>query len=635
MTELEKQIVEDAKKELFLAPLNSKEELRDWVYTFLDITLPFGNVSGINEDISSDIIYGSPGDAIWEAYNTYKQDLYKENPGYIWMANRDGGKTLAGSILNVLLICQFKAEIAHLAAVKKQAEKCIEYTTIFIRKLTPYINHVGRKVISDSKHKIQILNEDGTVSFIDVIVASLAGGNSQRAHVGSYDELDTLSKQGLIGYKEAQLIPTRKNEHGPMTVKYSTRKFSFGIFEKEIQNRHISHEKLVQWNVLDITEKCFDDRSLKSTGNINIRYTKKQLPALIKTQEEMDKVISQEKSEYRKIELYDGCLKCPLAATCQGRLTLRPDTDLAGAGSLFKTIDFTVGQFRKTDSEMAEAQLLCWKPTSAGLVYSRFSETLGDNIVSVAQAYEIVTGEIKEDITFDELVAKIKDLGIKVFAGVDFGFTHDSTIIIVAVLPDGNSLLLDTYGSPGLETHDFADIASNYQEKYGVWKWFLDQAAPSAIKTFRKKGMNCPDFKKDVMGGISAIRSQIITSTGVRKFKVVKTVENESSIKMLKEHHFLLDNAGNVTTTPDDDIGIADRADALRYIGQNVFDSKSGKMLISGDYVPIKTYDSSKGPISPNEVNKELMKQEITQRAGISTTSTGSTKKKGGLRWDF
>ena len=248
------ELEENLKKELFLKPISSVDEMREWIYLYLDIDLPFSNVSKYTEDNISDVIYASPGEAIWIAYNTYKEDLYKENPGYIWMGNRDGGKTLAGSILNVLLLCHFKAEIAHLAAVRKQAEKCIEYTNTFLRKVKPYLEHHGRKIIGDSKTKIQIQNEDGSISYIDVVIANLAGGNSQRSTVGSYDELDTLSKQGLQGYKESLLIPTRKNNKGPLKIKYSTRKFSFGVFEKEIQNRHTTGEKLVQWNILDIAE---------------------------------------------------------------------------------------------------------------------------------------------------------------------------------------------------------------------------------------------------------------------------------------------------------------------------------------------------------------------------------------------
>lgn len=548
------------------------------------------------------------------------------------MASRDGAKTISGSILNVLLITHFKAEIAHLAAVRKQAEKAIEYTNTFIRKVKPYLESAGRKIVSDSKSKIQILNEDNSISYIDVIIANLAGGNSQRATVGSYDELDTLSKQGFVGYKEAKLIPTRKNFHGPMTVKYSTRKFSFGIFEKEIENRETTKEKLVQWNILDITEKCRDERSLKSTGNIHERFVKKELPMKLYTAEDVEKDLETNKGDYKKIQLFDGCLKCPLAAVCQGKLSERPDRDKEGPGVLLKSIDFTIGQFRSTDPDMAEAQLLCWKPTTEGLVYPKFSSSEGDNVVTIAQAYELVTGEEKPDATFDELVLAIRSLDIKVYAGVDFGFTNHSVIVILALLANGISLILDTYSKPGLESHEFAEIAEGYQEKYGVYKWFCDQAAPATIKTFKKKGLRCPEFKKDVQDGINSIRSQIITTMGHRLLKVVKTQENENILTMFKEHHFLLDVAGNVSKNPDDEAGTADIADATRYLGQNLFSTKVGfKPIIAtqeepGHAVRVAAALSPDTHQVANTVNTELMKQEIANRATDTEIKQGGDK---------
>lgn len=614
--------IEAKKKEVFLKILQTPEDLKNWVDLFLGIEIPFGHVC---EESNS-----SPGEAIWEAYVTYRDDLYMQNPGYIWMASRDGVKTLAGSILNILLILHFKAEIAHLAAVKKQAEKCLEYTNIFVRKIKPYLEHHGRKIVSDSKSKIQIQNEDGSISFIDVIIANLAGGNSQRATVGSYDELDTLSKQGLVGYKEAQLIPTRKNERGPLSIKYSTRKFAFGIFEREIQEIGATGEQLKQWNIVDITEKCQNSRSKKDSGNVHIRYARKKLPLKIYQKEEIEALPLLEREEFQEIKLYDGCLSCPLASVCKGRLTERPESAKATRRSIYRSIDFTIGQFRKIkDPEMAEAQLLCWKPTTLGLVYPRFNPTIGENLINIPEAYELVTGEKKIDASMDDLVAALHKHEAKVYAGVDWGFTKNSVIIALAVLAGGSSIVLDTFASPGLETHDFADIAVTYGERYGIQKWFCDTANPSGIKTFKKKGLSCPEFKKDILGGISAVRGEIITTTGDRKLKVLNVETNRNTIlDMFKLHHFLLDNAGNVTSVPDDG-DFADIGDALRYVGQNIFGPKAAhKVLVSTH--------SDGAPAQPLRTPGEQIRHEINKLVEKAPeTDSSSLKKKSGLFWDF
>jgi hypothetical protein len=93
------------------------------------------------------------------------------------------------------------------------------------------------------------------------------------------------------------------------------------------------------------------------------------------------------------------------------------------------------------------------------------------------------------------------------------------------------------------------------------------------VKEFRKNGMPCPDFKKDVMGGISSVRTQIINGRGVRKLKVIKHDRTALIIRMFAEHCFLLDSLGNLTEEPDDS-EVADIGDSIRYQGQNLFKAK-------------------------------------------------------------
>jgi len=594
MTEAEKVAIEEIKKRDFLKPFETIEDLSIWVEVYLGITLPYTNVSGLTVDADNAVIHSAPGLAIWEAYKTYKDDLYVENPGYIWIANRDGAKTLSGSILNILLLIHFKAEIAHLAAVKKQAEKCIEYTNIWLRKVKPYMEHHKRKIISDSKQKITVLNEDETVSYIDVVVANLAGGNSQRAHVGSYDELDTLSKQGLQGYKEAKLIPTRKNGHGPLRIKYSTRKFRFGVFAKEIEMAlkgeedqdlaeagiRVGSEKVIQWNLLDITEHCATSRNKKEDGQLHERYVKKELPMKLFTEEELVSMKDAELAKMRKVELYTGCLKCPLAAVCQGKLASRPETEISQNNSLFKTVDFAIGQFKvlKGDPDMAEAQLLCWRPSAAGLVYPRYSDSLDQgNVMSVPTAWARLTGEPKKDVTFDELIEMMHQLEIRFYAGLDWGYGKEFTMVVGAKMPDGSWWLVDNFAGPGLELDEQVEEGIKFQLRYRIKKWYPDQAYPGSIKTWKKKVGPCEKFTKDVMGGIESTRGVIMNAQGHRKMMIVVdgdgTREKGNFAQRLRDtfnkHAFLLDNTGEPTETPDDG-EYSDTADSIRYLFQNV-----------------------------------------------------------------
>lgn len=551
-------MISDEKLTLFFTPCSSPKHMQDWVYEFFDVWLPLGYVDPESNS--------SPIEAMYEAYSAYRDDTCLLTSGYIWLSSRDSGKTLCGSILNVMLIIHFKSQVAHLAAVKKQAEKCIEYCNNFMRKAKPFLEAKGRKVISDSKSKIQILNEDESVSFIDVVVANLAGGNSQHVPVVSFDELDCLSAQGVVGYKEAQLIATRYKNKGPITIKYSTRKFAFGVFEQEIQNIKKTGEKLLRWNLLDITEYCKPERHLPNEPRVE-RYVSKDFPLSQITNEEYDGLPDKEREKYDKIECWSGCTKCLLLPVCRTRLA---DRSPQHYGGLFKDVDFTIRQFKITSDDMAAAQLLCWRPSQAGLVYPRFSDE--ENTISLEDASKFL--DIDPRSSFEDIVAKIHALGIRMYASIDWGYRHCTAITISAIMPNGDWWFIDTYAQPGLEFDDVLAMAKRARDKYKVKLWFPDTSQPMFIKTFKKNKMPCKDFTKDVMGGVEAVRTQIMDASGRRRLKVLRHERNEQLIKGLKVHHFILDILGNPTQEVDDE-EYSDICDTVRYTGQNLFKPKS------------------------------------------------------------
>jgi hypothetical protein len=216
----------------------------------------------------------------------------------------------------------------------------------------------------------------------------------------------------------------------------------------------------------------------------------------------------------------------------------------------------------------------------------------------------------------------------------------------MAVTASGYSFIIDVYGSPGLEIHDFVEVCASYQEKYNISRWFCDNAAPANVKTLKKRlkqiatHVVVPDFKKDVLGGIEAIRSQIVTSTGARRLLVLATPENEKIVQGFKVHHFQLDMAGNPTTTPDDE-EYADIMDALRYIGQNVFATSVSKPLSGQNIEPTTNLQKIAQSDDPNNlaqivqnINTELMKQEIYKRATQSSAQIDDKIKNRKIFWN-
>ena len=125
---------------------------------------------------------------------------------------------------------------------------------------------------------------------------------------------------------------------------------------------------------------------------------------------------------------------------------------------------------------------------------------------------------------------------------------------------------METYSCPGLEFDDMLEVAKSFRDKYNPIKWYCDTAMPAYIKSFNKNGMRCQDFKKDVLGGIAAVRSKIVNSSGKRTLKIIENDNNKRTVEAIAKHRFQLDAQGNVTPNPADEPSIADKCDALRYI---------------------------------------------------------------------
>lgn len=281
----------------------------------------------------------------------------------------------------------------------------------------------------------------------------------------------------------------------------------------------------------------------------------------------------------------------------------------------------------------------CWKPGSTGLVYPRFNPAKG-NVISLKEAFESFFGPTNKPVTELTLLHEMQKAGILFYAGVDWGYSHDFVITIVAAIPNGDIWLMETYASPGMEFADQLEVAKSFREKYRIHKWYADTSMPSHIKSFRKNGMPCPKFTKDVLGGIEAVRSKIVSANGTRKFKVIANESNKKAIAAITKHRFILDGQGNVTMNPDDARGIADICDTLRYIGQNMFPVR-GTQKVENVWIDVHGQ-----PIDKNDPQARIkaefasrhdaqMRTEIAKILGTGGAVSGGTGKKGGFFYNF
>jgi hypothetical protein len=615
--------------QLMFHKLSSAQELKDWIMTFLGLDMPIGSV---DPDSNS-----SPIDAMWEIYNTIRLNKGDENPGFIMLSARECYKTLGASILETILMLHFEVTIAHMAAIQSQSAKAIQYINYFFGKITPLLEVAGWANTSQNKGKIEFRTPNGEDVYIRVVVATLSGANSEHTTLMFIDEIDVVKDP--MAYEEAKLIPGYTKGIFPLTIKLSTRKFAFGLMQKEIDLAPISGDQILRWNIIDVTEKCPPKRHKPELPKQDV-YVAKSLPLRQLAPEDYEDLPDADKAKWTLIpQAHAGCLGCKLLPVCKTKLADRSETS---QGGLYKPISVVINNFKKTSPDMAEAQLMCWKPSSKGLVYPRF-EGLVDkgNVITIETAVKTLLGEDPDRVirefnipynprkkpTEHDLVHMMKCLGIRFYAGVDWGYTHDFVIVIFAKLPNGEIWIVDCYSQSGLEFPDCLEIAKTYRDKYQPDKWFADQAMPSHTKSFTKNGMKCPKFTKDVMGGIEALRSKIVDGHGRRLLKVLMTDSCAKVINAIQKHHFKLGTDGNPTLEPDDTPGTSDQADAMRYVAQNLFP-------IKGSQKPHTAWTDEQKNKSYNPTGEQQMRDEVAKRISDGPVS-GGTGKRGGFHYSF
>ncbi|MGH7240944.1 MAG: hypothetical protein ACREGB_01465, partial [Candidatus Saccharimonadales bacterium] len=258
---------EQALFDAFLSPIDTPAQMKDWIYTYLGIDLPIGHV---DPDSNS-----SPIEWLFEAYTTIRKNRGSTIPSYVVYSARECYKTLSCSVLEILVMVHFQLNVAHMAAIIPQYNKAVQYVDSFITKIGPLLEGHGRSIDAKNKRNITVKEHDGRISYITIIVCTLQGANSEHVTLFVIDEVDVV--RFPQAYEEAKLIPGMMGPQFPLTVMTSTRKFAFGLMQKEIDRARAQGNPILHWNIIDVTEKCQPDRHRPDLPK-ELRYIPERLP---------------------------------------------------------------------------------------------------------------------------------------------------------------------------------------------------------------------------------------------------------------------------------------------------------------------------------------------------------------------
>lgn len=598
MEELEK-----IKSKLILKPLNSKEELRDWMYTYFDIKFPMGVVYPTSTH--------GPIESAWRIYELIKTGESKDVPEIVLLSSRDSYKTLIASAIEVLCLVHFRFSIAHAAAVLSQSEKAVQYANSFFRKIKPYLEYNGWKKVSDNKTKIEWQTDEGENIYLRVLVMTRKGMNSEHLPMLFLDEIDLIQDPGAL--EEAKMVPSIYKQYFPLTVGLSTRKYAGGLMEKKIKETERAGGEILRWNILDITERITPQEARVNEPKI-IRYVSRELPLSNISEEEYQELNEKEQIKYEKMEAYAGIADHPLLSVMRNFLVERSQDDY---GFLYKPVIAVRNNFKQLSPEMGEAQLLCNKPSSSGLVYPRFS--LQENSISIDNAWEYLSGEKTENKTLTDLVNYMHNLGIEFYGAADWGNTDETALGIFAKIAGGKTWLIDILSAPDMEIPEIKEKMKELTEVYKVNKWFCDSNYPAYIKMLRKTKTSIGNIPavgvkkgpESVVDGITTVQSKIVDANNNRHFKVLQTNNNQRVFDSFETYKWKLDGKGNpIDGKPEHGKdGTADIMDMIRYYFYSMF-GRGSKVLFSYDLENLNAnrYNHSNkiGKLTNNERSEKI-----------------------------
>lgn len=165
--------------------------------------------------------------------------------------------------------------------------------------------------------------------------------------------------------------------------------------------------------------------------------------------------------------------------------------------------------------------------------------------------WTVAEGAIYSD--YDANIHEVDELPrmVRYFAGVDFGYDHFGSIVIVGETPDGKQYLLDGISEQYREIPWWTDRVREFKTKYGNITFWCDSARPEHVAHLQSAGFDARNANKNVIAGIESVAKRFKERTLFIKRGVIprffdeiyqyKWKPNSTKDEPLKEYDDVLD----------------------------------------------------------------------------------------------
>ena len=141
--------------------------------------------------------------------------------------------------------------------------------------------------------------------------------------------------------------------------------------------------------------------------------------------------------------------------------------------------------------------------TPSGMFFDR--DILGIWVASEGVVYQ----DFNKDIHYvKEANTEFK----KIFCGVDFGWEHYGSIVVVGLGLDDKYYLIKEYAYKHKDIEYWINIAKEIIKEYGNINFYCDYARPDYVHKLQVNGIRAINAKKDVLEGISTIATLFKTN---------------------------------------------------------------------------------------------------------------------------